>query len=180
LGSWVNSRNVLRDTTTYPVGYDQIPNLFEAPGGGVDPSVAKFVLQSGDVVTLSVRVLISVPAILLFLFIVQKILGCVLRYSHLTQDPIFDKEGNLYVKGKNAFDTKGNAIEREKGAIALLATQLFRVVNKKINPGWDWKHETADVPFLRPSKGRVPALKHEPDEKPVGIVTENSAGVEDK
>ncbi|PUU76524.1 hypothetical protein B9Z19DRAFT_1028671, partial [Tuber borchii] len=70
LASWVNCRNVLRDTTTYPSG--EMVNLARGRGGseeaGPAGSSVDFVLQSGDVVTLSVRVLIAVPAILLFLF----------------------------------------------------------------------------------------------------------------
>ena len=79
LASWVSSRNVLRDTATYNAA--SFPNLLRGPGGPVEASTAQFVLQSGDVVTLSVRILISVPATLLFLFIVQKTLGWVDRKS---------------------------------------------------------------------------------------------------
>ena len=75
MASWVSSRNVLRDTTTYKPG--EMMNLAEGTGGSVDAASAKFVIPSGDVVTFSARILISVPAILLFLFIVQMSLSCV-------------------------------------------------------------------------------------------------------
>jgi len=80
LASWVSSRNFLRDTTTYK-HLEGMKNVAEGPGGSVEAASAKFVLPSGDVVTLSVRVLISVPAILLFLFIAQQSLSCVLPHS---------------------------------------------------------------------------------------------------
>ncbi|PUU77236.1 hypothetical protein B9Z19DRAFT_1065980 [Tuber borchii] len=80
LASWVSSRNVLRDTTTYKP-LEGMKNVAKGPGGSVEAASAKFVLPSGDVVTLSVRVLISVPAILLFLFIVQQSLSRVLPHS---------------------------------------------------------------------------------------------------
>jgi len=75
LASWVSSRNVLRDTTTYDK--EGVENLAAGPGGPVEAAAAKFVLQSRDVVTLSVRILISVPAILFFLVIVRESLRCV-------------------------------------------------------------------------------------------------------
>ena len=86
LASWVSSRNFLRDTTTY-INRGDIPNLLQGPGGSVEASTAKFVLPSGDVVTFSVRVLISVPAILLFLFIVQMIFDCVPQPSKSGRKP---------------------------------------------------------------------------------------------
>jgi len=73
LASWVSSGGVLRDTTTYNRG--QMGNLAEGEKGDVEAGSAKFVLRSGDVVTFSVRVLISVPAVLLFLFLVKQILS---------------------------------------------------------------------------------------------------------
>jgi len=72
LASWVSSGNVLRDTTTYDT--EGVENLAKGPRGSVEAASAKFVLQSRDVVTLSVRILISVPFILLFLVIVREIL----------------------------------------------------------------------------------------------------------
>ena len=78
LASWVSSRNVVRDTTRYR--RSDLVNLAEGSGGSVDADSAKFVLESRDVATLSVRILVSVPAILLFLFIVQGSLSWVLRH----------------------------------------------------------------------------------------------------
>jgi len=65
--SWVSSRNVLRDTTTYEGGI--MSNAAVGPKGLVEAASAKFVLPTWDVVTFSVRVLISIPVILLFLSI---------------------------------------------------------------------------------------------------------------
>ncbi|CUS12878.1 unnamed protein product [Tuber aestivum] len=58
LGSWISSRNVLRDTTTYNHG--NMVNLAHGEGDSVDASAAGFVIQSQDVSTLSVRILYSV------------------------------------------------------------------------------------------------------------------------
>ena len=78
--SWVSSRNVLHYTMTYNAA--SFPNLLRGQGGPVEASAAKFDLQSQDVVTLSGRILISVPPTLLFLFIVQKTwVGCYCLYS---------------------------------------------------------------------------------------------------
>ena len=79
LASWISSGNVLRETTKYKSG-DMI-NFAKAEEGSVEAGAAKFVLQSSDVSALSVRILISVPAILLFLFIVQGTLSWVLRHD---------------------------------------------------------------------------------------------------
>ncbi|KAG0634677.1 hypothetical protein HOY80DRAFT_1140495 [Tuber brumale] len=61
LGSWISSGNVLRDTTRYNHG--SMANLARGPGGSVDDSAAKFVLESDDVGTISIGVAISVPSI---------------------------------------------------------------------------------------------------------------------
>ena len=93
LASWISSRNVLRDTTTYKAP-EGMTNVAKGPGGSVEAASAKFVLPSGDVVTLSVRVLISVPAILLFLFIVQQSLSCVLPHSESGKKASSSAENN--------------------------------------------------------------------------------------
>ncbi|PUU77237.1 hypothetical protein B9Z19DRAFT_1050578 [Tuber borchii] len=93
LASWVNSRNVVIDTTTYkaPGG---MTNKAKGPRGSVEAASAKFVLQSGDVVTLSSRILISVPVILIILFILEMIMGRVLKSHDLKQKAIFKGERN--------------------------------------------------------------------------------------
>ena len=130
LASWVSSRNVLRDTTTYDKGTMQ--GVAETPGGSVEAAAAKFVLQSGDVETLSVRILIAIPVILLVLLIVEKILVCALRHAKkFGQKPIFGEE---------------------KNGVALQATQLFRGLDKKIHSLNKWEHEKGLIPFLYPPK----------------------------
>ena len=170
LGSWVSSRNVLTDTTTYK--HDNIPNALEGPKGSVEDSIAQFVLQSGDVVTLSVRILISIPSVLLFLYLVQKILFCVLRRSHLGQKPIFEE--------KDGFGKKKHVSDEEKNAIALMATQLFRALSQKLHPSWDWHHEDTDIPFVYPTKRTGTPSKPDPDTKPAPIVNERSASADEK
>ena len=76
LASWVSSRNVLHDTTTYKPG--DLVDFAKGPGGSVEAASAQFVIQSGDVVTLSAPILIAVPAILLFMCIAQMGLSLVL------------------------------------------------------------------------------------------------------
>ncbi|CUS12876.1 unnamed protein product [Tuber aestivum] len=58
LGSWISSRNVLRDTTTYNHG--NMVNLAQGGGDSVNASAARFVIQSKDVSTISVHLLYSV------------------------------------------------------------------------------------------------------------------------
>lgn len=126
LGGWVSSRNVVRDTTTYDQG--KLQGVTEGTGGSVPDGMAKFVLQSGDVETLSVRILIAVPAILLFLFIVEKTLSCVLRHSH----------------------PKTSIISGEKNdATALVATQIFRKLDQEIDTKV-WEHKDSLIPLVYP------------------------------
>ena len=89
LASWVSSRNVLRETTRYRSS--DMVNFAKGAQGSVEAASAKFVLESRDVATLSVRVLISVPAVLLFLLLVQGILSWVFRH------PKSQKNGEVFV-----------------------------------------------------------------------------------
>ena len=90
LASWVSSMNVPRDTTTYDSG--GMANVAKGPNGEVEAGVTQFVLQSGDVDTLSVRILVAVPVILVFLVIVRIALGCVLQNSEFEKDLIIPGE----------------------------------------------------------------------------------------
>ncbi|KAG0135086.1 hypothetical protein HOY82DRAFT_632849 [Tuber indicum] len=74
LGSWISSRNVLRDTTTYDHG--NMVNLARGTGGSGDASHARFVLQSDSMSTLSISVAISVPAVHLFITFLHNSLVC--------------------------------------------------------------------------------------------------------
>jgi len=157
LAAWVSSRNVLRDTTIYDRGGMQ--NLAEGPKGLVEAD-PQLVLQSGDVVTLSLRILISVPSILLFLFITQRILSLVLRHSEL---------------GKNKPILPG----REKNAVALLATQLYLRLDQKITSR-NWRHTDSRIPFVYPSRIEGPTVTTDPDEKLGGANTKKQANADDK
>jgi len=159
LGGWVSSRNVLRDTTTYDKG--KIQGVTEGSGGSVPADAAKFVLQSGDVETLSVRILIAVPAILLFLFVVQKTLSCVLRHSHATKEYIIPNK-------------KKGALNEKKDAVALVATQLFRRLYQEIPVDLGvWSHEASIIPLIYPPETKEQITKTdektgtETTEKPV-------------
>jgi len=129
LAAWVSSRNVLRDTTTY--NGNGMQNIAEGPGGSVEAAAVQFVLQSGDVVTLSARILISVPSILLFLLITQQSLSWALRHSRLGEKSILPDE--------------------RKNGVALLATQLYRGVDQRINSR-NWGHTESRIPFVYPSR----------------------------
>ena len=147
LASWVSGRNVLRDTATYPS--DAMVNWAQGPGGSEDAGPAgssvDFVLQSGDVVTLSIRVLIAVPAILLFLFIFKKTLVCVLQDVEFGQGPILPGERD--------------------NMTALLAAQLYRGLDQRMSSR-NWKHTEALVPFAYPTEIEVSYQlpRTEPDE----------------
>ncbi|RPB01274.1 hypothetical protein L873DRAFT_1803759 [Choiromyces venosus 120613-1] len=134
LASWVSSRNVLIDTTTYKSA--GLVNVAKGQKGSVEASTAKFVLQSGDVGTLSVRVLISIPAVLLFLLIVDWVFGCVIKRRDLTQSPIFEDMDEVDgVEGKHATN-----------ATALQATQIFRRWDQKQGSQFPWGHLTTAIP----------------------------------
>jgi len=136
LASWVNSRNVVIDTTTYkaPSG---MTNVAKGPRGSVEDASAKFVLQSGDVVTLSARILISVPVILIILFILQMIMGRVLKSHDLKQKAIF----------------KG-----ERNGTALQAAQLLRRLDQGIY-GREWIYPKGLVPLQFPPQEPLPTLE---------------------
>ena len=157
LASWVSSKNVLRDTTTYKPG--NLANIAEGPGGSVEAGVAQFVLQSGDVDTLSVRILIAIPAILLFLFIVKITLSYALRSLEFEKDPIIPGE--------------------KENKIALLATQLYRGLDERISAR-DWKHTRSLIPFVYPTVLRNQLPKTDRDEKLGGTVTLRPTKADDK
>jgi len=154
LGSWVSSRNVVRDTTTYDEGKIQGVSV---GSGGLSDAAAKFVLQSGDVETLSVRILIAVPAILLFLFIFQKTLSCVLRHSKPKKKCIINGE--------------------DKDAVALVATQIFRRLDQQIG-SWIWSHTEAIIPMVYPTKREETTAKTDPDPKSPAITTQQPVNVD--
>jgi len=157
LAAWVSSRNVLRDTTTYDK--DGMQNLAQGPGGSVEAASAQFVLQSGDVVTLSARILISVPAVLLLLFILQKSLIWVLGYSDFGNRSLIPGE--------------------KRDVVALLATQLYRGLDQRINSR-NWEHTESLIPFVYPSGVEGPIVKTAPDEKPGGANTQRPANADNR
>jgi len=149
LAAWVSSRNVLRDTTTYDKR--DMQNHVKGPGGSVEDAVVQFVLRSGDVVTLSARILISVPSILLFLFVVQKTLSLALGR------PEFGKK--LILRGEKI------------NAVALLATQLYRGLDQRISSR-NWKHNESLIPFVYHSGIEGPIGETGSDERPPGANTQ--------
>ena len=162
LASWVSGRNVLRDTATYP--RDEMVNWAQGPGAeeaGPEGSSVDFVLQSGDVVTLSVRVLIAVPAILLFLFIFKKTLVCVLQDVEFGQGSILPGE--------------------KENRTALLAAQLYRGLDQRMSSR-NWKHTEALVPFAYPTEIEASCQlpRTEPDETLGGTGAPRPANAGDK
>jgi len=142
LAAWISSRNVLRDTTTYD--RNGMQNYAEGPGGSVEDATVQFVLQSGDVVTLSVRILISVPSIFLFLLITQQSLSWAQRHSRLGKKSILP-------------DERGNGV-------SMLATQLYSGVDQRINSR-NWKHTESRIPFVYPSRVGERITETDLDEK---------------
>jgi len=152
LAAWVSSRNILRDTTTYD--RNGMQNIAEGPGGSVEDATVQFVLQSGDVVTLSGRILISVPSVLLFLLITQQSLSWAHRRSGLGKKSILP--------------------DRRKNGVAMLATQLYRGLDQRVNSR-NWKHTESRIPFVYPSgvEGRI--AETSPDKKLGGPSTHSPA-----
>jgi len=148
LAAWVSSRNILRDTTTYD--RNGMQNFVEGPGGSVEDASVQFVLQSGDVVTLSARILISVPSILLFLLIAQQSLSWAHRHSRLGKKSILPGE--------------------RKNGVAMLATQLYRGADQRINSR-NWKHKESRIPFVYPSRIERRISETNSDEKLGGANT---------
>jgi hypothetical protein len=126
LASWVSSSSVLRDTTTY--GANDMANFVKGGKDSSGDSVAEFVLKSGDVSTLSVRILISIPFLLLFLLAVEVCLACVLRRRCLGRPSICQD-----------YATRG---------IALQATQLYRYLDEELYGRARWSHRLSHVPAM--------------------------------
>jgi len=157
LASWVSSKNVLRDTTTYDRG--KLMGVMEGSQGSVEAGVAQFFLQSGDIDTLSVRILIAIPAILVFLFIVKIALAYVLRNSEFEQDPIIPGE--------------------KENRVALLATQLYRGLDQRINSR-DWRYPASLIPFADPTGLRDQLPKTDLEEKLGATATSRPTNADDK
>jgi hypothetical protein len=133
--SWISTRNVLRDTTTTRFNNQSLSNLAEGPDGKVSKGVAQFVLQSPDVGTLSVRVLISVPSVLLFMLFLQAILSCYLSHAS--------------IKGKHPLR---HLVSR---ATALEATQIYRSLDEKTYGEGRWKGRQEAIPYVDRSEAPV-------------------------
>ncbi|RPB01275.1 hypothetical protein L873DRAFT_1803761 [Choiromyces venosus 120613-1] len=136
LASWVSSRNVVRDTTSYKSG--GTPNVARGKKGSVEDGAAQFVLQSADVGTLSLRILIAIPAILLFLLVVKMTLDCIIEAKDLRQPSVFGDE--------------------ERNATALLATQIFRLWDEQHDPRAKWNSYGSGIPvqsFCTPSEETI-------------------------
>jgi len=171
LASWVSSRNVLRDTTTFEG--NNMDDLARGGRGSVEDGVAKFVIQSGDVGTLSVRILISVPVILLVLLAFDLCLGFILKREKLKKHGILHR-----------YIARGNALH---------ATQLYRGLDEKIYDGERWEYKISVIPAMygdynrqktgylvgeqRPGYAAVSprdgARGHSPDGKGGGVTTES-------
>ncbi|KAG0135085.1 hypothetical protein HOY82DRAFT_480519 [Tuber indicum] len=83
--SWISDGNVLRDTTTYDAG--DMENRARRPDGSVKPGIGVFVLESKDVGTLSFRLLVSIPAVLLLLLATRLLLAALIKYKGLVALP---------------------------------------------------------------------------------------------
>ncbi|KAG0634681.1 hypothetical protein HOY80DRAFT_894480 [Tuber brumale] len=87
--SWISGKNVLRDTTTYDPR--DMENSARRPDGSVKPGIGEFVLESRDVGTLSVRLLTSIPIILISLLIARVSLATLIERKGLVTLPsIYD------------------------------------------------------------------------------------------
>ncbi|CUS12874.1 unnamed protein product [Tuber aestivum] len=148
LASWVSSSNVLRETTAYKG--DGLVNLLRRGKGVVEDQAAEFVLQSGDVGTLSVRILISVPLILVILFLIELCFSWVLTQKPPPQDD--------------------NILESDTPhAVSLLAPHLYHVLDKKRESPASRSHTAATIPatYSQPTGGLSRRTSRiNPDQKP--------------
>jgi hypothetical protein len=133
--SWISSRNFFRDTTTTRFNKHNFSNAAEGPDGKVPKGVAQFVLQSPDVGTLSVRVLISVPSFLLFLLFLQAILSYYLSHSN--------------------FDGKHPLRNLASRATELQATQIYRSLDEKVHGEGRWRGKQEAIPYVDGSEAPV-------------------------
>jgi hypothetical protein len=84
--SYVATRNILLDSTKFNLeGYNDIKNIiFNYSTGTVRPRADEFVISSADIMTLSVRVLIIVPAVLFLGLVLLGILSILPERWRLT------------------------------------------------------------------------------------------------
>ncbi|KAG0135078.1 hypothetical protein HOY82DRAFT_577051 [Tuber indicum] len=142
LASWVSSRNVLRDTTTFKG--NKMDDIAKGGRGSVEDGVTKFVIQSGDVGTLSVRILISIPVVLLVLVAIDLILSFVLKHDTSEENIILHR-----------YIARGNA---------LLATQLYRGLDEEIygEDRWDSKNTVIPAVYGNYNKQKTGFLVDDP------------------
>jgi len=128
MGSFVYSREVVRNTAVLSPNVDGIENVARV-NGTVPAATADFVLESPDVQTLSLRVLIAVPLVLLFLWFWILFRKQVLS----TMTPLLNK----------SFRTR--FITRSTG---LSAVQLYRYLDEEISGLRRWEGRLGDAPYI--------------------------------
>ncbi|KAI5814955.1 hypothetical protein BZA77DRAFT_220229, partial [Pyronema omphalodes] len=116
LAAYASSRNILIDMTMV-TERRTLENDVIGPQGDVIQGTADFVLATGDVTTLSMTLLIAIPVILGGLIIVQGLLNCYMRVSHIKKHP--NQEGKVIV---DSYVSRARLLQ---------ATQLYRFLNSK-------------------------------------------------
>jgi len=129
MGSFVYSREVVRNTATLSPNVDGIENVAQV-NGTVPVATADFVLESPDVQTLSLRVLIAVPLVMLLLC-----LWILFRKQVLS---------TIARRLNKRIGTR--LITRSTG---LSAVQLYRYLDEEINGLRRWEGRLGDTPYIK-------------------------------
>jgi hypothetical protein len=130
LGSYVYSREVVRNTALLSPNTAGLQNI-ALNGSTVPDGTADFVIESKDIQTMSLRVLISVPAITLLLCILvlirERVVECVLNPARN------DSSVSAFV-GRS---------------IGFSAVQMYRYLDEEMSGQRRWEGRLSDTPYIK-------------------------------
>lgn len=145
--SYVATKNVLRNTILAS-NISGLDNSIYDNTGAIKPGVGDFVIDSSDVVTLSFNVLILVPAICLFFWVVR-IVFTFIRPTH-----------------KNSRKTSRFTSRLTLRAVGLQPVQPYRLLDEEVcSYRNDWVRRRGVIPYIKKARPvlLVPRTESDPD-----------------
>jgi hypothetical protein len=149
LGSFVYSREVVRNTALLSPNTAGLQNI-ALNGSTVPDGTADFVIESKDIQTLSLRVLISIPAILVLLWIWILIREKVMEY---TLSPVLN-------------ETRFSDFVAR--SIGFSAVQMYRYLDEEMSGQRRWEGRLSSAPYIKevdPEKNKIKEVTGTTDTK---------------
>ncbi|PCH05598.1 Hypothetical protein PENO1_021380 [Penicillium occitanis (nom. inval.)] len=119
--SYIATRNILFDATTISAeGQEGLPNVYLGDNGTILAGSDEFVISSPNIITLSVRVLIIVPAVFVGVVVLLTVLACLpdpwRSSKELNATRIHElKRQSTKSKPSNVRDSRGNGNAKQDG-----------------------------------------------------------------